>query len=61
MLGADAGEEQLGGLVGRVLGDELAAEGSLEDGTAERRYRPRSLLSITHMGEERPRWRGNLL
>ena len=36
-LGADAGEEGLGGLVGRVLRDELAAEGALEDGAAERR------------------------
>jgi hypothetical protein len=34
--GADAGEEGLGGLVGRVLRDELAAEGTLEDRRAER-------------------------
>jgi hypothetical protein len=35
-LGANAGEEGLGGLVGRVLRDELAAEGTLEDRRAER-------------------------
>ena len=29
------GEERLGGLVGRVLRDEVAAEGALEDGAAE--------------------------
>ena len=32
---ADPGEEQLGRLVGRVLRDEFAAEGALEDGPAE--------------------------
>ena len=35
--GADAGEEGLGGLVGGVLQDELAAEGTLEDRGAQRR------------------------
>jgi hypothetical protein len=33
---ADAGEENVCGLVGRVLRDELAAEGALEDRPAER-------------------------
>jgi len=36
-LGADAGEEGFGGLVGRVLRDELAAAGALEHRAAERR------------------------
>lgn len=34
-LSADAGEEGGGGLIGGVLGDELAGEGALEDGLAE--------------------------
>ena len=34
-LGADVGEERFGGLVGRVLRDEVAEEGALEDGAAE--------------------------
>lgn len=33
--GADAVEEDAGGLVGRVLGDELATEGIGEDGLVE--------------------------
>jgi hypothetical protein len=37
-IGADAGEEGLGGLVGGVLRDELAAEGTLEDRCAVRAY-----------------------
>jgi len=36
-LGADAGEEEVGWLVGRVLRDELAAAGALEHRAAERR------------------------
>ena len=35
-LGADAGEEEVGWLVGRVLRDELAAAGALEHRAAER-------------------------
>jgi hypothetical protein len=34
-LGADAGQKLVGGLVGRIRRDELAAEGALEDRAAE--------------------------
>ena len=60
MLGADAAEESLGGLVW-VLGDELAAEGAQAPrGGAALCALHRDLLQITYMGEERPRQRGNL-
>lgn len=60
---AEPGDEQLGRLVGRVLGDELAAQGSLEDGPADGsgaalRELDRGLLPCR--GEERPRGGGNL-
>ncbi len=46
--GADALEEGRGGLVGRVLRDELAAEGALADGAAKRGAARESEYRIMH-------------
>ena len=47
-VGADALEEGGGGLVGRVLRDELAAEGTLADGAAKRGAARESEYRIMH-------------
>ena len=60
-LCADAGEEGLGGLVGRVLRDELAAERRREHGRAERARAALRALDRRAQGVERRQPRLHLL
>ncbi len=53
-LGADAVEEDGGRLVCRVLRDELAAEGALEDGAAQRGAAALRTLDRRAEGVDRP-------